>query len=92
MKGVCNTGLFLDKEWRRDPFSVFLFFLSFTQYRQHFFLYRKYQMISTNSMIVDNSNKIIQPDIDPMLMGYGPIPEEQIQSSDILMENAAVPG
>lgn len=43
-------------------------------------------------MIVDNSNKIIQPDIDPMLMGYGPIPEEQIQSSDILMENAAVPG
>ncbi|EPB84110.1 hypothetical protein HMPREF1544_09098 [Mucor circinelloides 1006PhL] len=26
-----------------------------------------------------------------MLMGYGPIPEEQIQSSDILMENAAVP-
>ncbi|KAK4511094.1 uncharacterized protein ATC70_012305 [Mucor velutinosus] len=48
-------------------------------------------MLSTNSLTVDSNNKVIQPDIDPMLMVYAPMPHEQTQSSDILLENAAVP-
>ncbi|KAL9541025.1 hypothetical protein MBANPS3_009356 [Mucor bainieri] len=49
-------------------------------------------MLSTNSLtVVDSNNKVTQPHIDPMLMVYAPIPHEQTQSSDILMENASVP-
>ncbi|GAN03997.1 hypothetical protein MAM1_0053c03453 [Mucor ambiguus] len=48
-------------------------------------------MLSTNSLIVDRNNKVIQPNIDPMLMVYAPIPHEQTQNSGILMENASVP-
>lgn len=43
-------------------------------------------------MIANTSSKKLQAENDPMLMMYAPMPNEHNLNSNIMMENASVPG